>query len=138
VTHYMLLLRREQIDFPSYSPEDMQQLLAEFDRWNTAMKAQGRLIASGNLPPGKGRTLRTGPVVADGPYSEVKEAVTGFFLISADSDDEAVQVASGCPFLPRGGSVELRPVPQLEFEAAARQVIDAQMAARAGAAGKGA
>lgn len=69
MNHYVLLLRRESINFAGYSPEQMQALMAEFDAWNARMISKQRLIASANLPPNKGATIRTGPIVADGPYS---------------------------------------------------------------------
>ena len=130
MNHYVLLLRRESIDFAAYSPEQMQALMAEFDAWNARMIGKQRLIASANLPPNKGATIRTGPLVADGPYSEAKEAVTGLLLIAAPDEAEARTIASECPFLSRGGSVELRPIAQLEFEDAAGPLVDAHAAVR--------
>lgn len=130
MNHYVLLLRRESINFAGYSPEQMQALMAEFDAWNARMISKQRLIASANLPPNKGATIRTGPIVADGPYSEAKEAVTGLLLIAAGDEVEARAIASECPFLSRGGSVELRPIAQLEFEDAAGPLVDAHADAR--------
>lgn len=130
MNHYVLLLRRESINFAGYSPEQMQALMAEFDAWNARMISHQRLIASANLPPTKGATIRKGPIVADGPYSEAKEAVTGLLLIAASDDEEARAIASDCPFLSRGGSVELRPIAQLEFEDAAGPLVDAHADAR--------
>jgi hypothetical protein len=126
MNYYMLLLRSEKIDFGSYSPEDFQKIVSEFDEWNSRMTGKDQLVASGNLPTNKGKVLRSGGNVSDGPYSETKEAVTGFFLIRAGNDQEAAELAGGCPFLPRGGSVELRPVPELAFEAIAESIVDEQ------------
>ena len=130
MTHYVLLLRRESLDFAAYSPDQMQALLAEFDAWNAGMIRKRQLIASANLPVNKGATIRTGPIVTDGPYSEAREAVTGFLLIAAGDEGEARTIAAGCPFLSRGGSVELRPIAQLEFEDAAGPLVDAHADAR--------
>lgn len=135
MNHYVLLLRRESINFAGYSPEQMQALLAEFDAWNAGMIGKHRLIASANLPVGKGATIRTGPLVTDGPYSEAKEAVTGLLIIAAVDADEATAIASGCPFLTRGGSVEVRPIAQLEFEDAAGPLVEAHADARRAAKG---
>ncbi|MGE0451766.1 MAG: YciI family protein [Vicinamibacterales bacterium] len=136
MNHYVLLLRRESIDFTAYSPDQMQALLAEFDAWNAGMIGRRQLIASANLPVNKGATLRKGPIVADGPYAEAREAVTGLLLIAAEDETDARTLAAGCPFLSRGGSVELRPIAQLEFEDAAEALVeahaDARRAARAG------
>ncbi len=130
MSYYMMLLRNESIDFGAYSPEEMHKIMADFDVWNAQMIAGERLIASGSLQGGEGKTLRAGNVIADGPYGEVKEAVMGFLLIQAQDIDEATEIALGCPFLPRGGSVELRHVPQLEFEDAAGPILASHAAAR--------
>jgi hypothetical protein len=131
MNYYFLLLRNETIDFAAYSPEEMQAIIRDFDAWNAQMISQGRLIASASLQGGGGKTLRAGPVVADGPYSEAKEAVAGLLLIQAEDEAQAVALAAGCPFLPRGGSVEVRHAPQLDFEDAARPILDTHAQARA-------
>lgn len=127
---YILFLRNETIDFSSYSPEESQRIMSDFDRWNQEMIQDGLLVASGSLQGGEGRTLRPGGVVADGPYSEVKEVVTGFLIIQARDLDHASAIASHCPFLPRGGSVEVRPIPAMEFEDAAQAILNAHAQAR--------
>lgn len=137
MNYYMLFLRSETIDFASYSQEDMQKILADFDNWNAQTIRDGRLIASGNLSSGNSKTIRTGNVVTDGPYSEAKESLAGFFLIRAETEAEAQKIASGCPFLPRGGSVELRLIPKLEFEDVATPVMEELARAKAEEAGKG-
>lgn len=130
MNNYILFLRNETIDFSSYSPEESQKIMSDFDRWNTEMIQNGLLIASGSLQGGEGRTFRVGNVVTDGPYSEAKEAVAGFLVIQAENLDRACEIASGCPFLPRGGSVEVRLIPDIEFEDAAQPIMDAHANAR--------
>lgn len=130
MNNYILFLRNETIDFSSYSPEDSQKIMSEFDRWNSEMIKDDLLIASGSLQGGEGRTYRPGNLVTDGPYSEAREAVTGFLIIQAKDFDQASQLASGCPFLPRGGSVEVRPIPEMDFEDAAQVIVTAHVKAR--------
>ena len=61
-----------------------------------------------------GRVVRgKDKVVTDGPYVEAKDIVLGFIVIAADSLDEAARLASGCPIVEGGGSVEVRPVATL-------------------------
>jgi len=134
MNYYTLFLRNEAIDFASYSPEEMQRIMSDFDAWNARMIGEGQLIASASLQGGEGKTLRAG-VVTDGPYSEAKEAVAGLLIIQAADFDQAVAIAEECPFLPRGGSVELRPMGELEFEDTAQAVVEAQSRKRA--AGRG-
>lgn len=135
MNYYFLLLRNETIDFGAYTPEEMQRIMSEFDAWNTSMISAGRLIVSASLQGGGGKTLRGG-VISDGPYSEAKEAVAGLLLIRAEDYVQATEIASGCPFLVRGGSVEVREAPQVDFEEVAIGI--AEDYARARLAQKGA
>jgi len=47
--------------------------------------------------------------VIDGPYTESKDIVGGYYLIQAATGAEALAIAQRCPHLANGGSVELRP-----------------------------
>ena len=60
----------------------------------------------------RGRLLRSEGerVVVDGPFSETKEMVGGFFIVEADNYDAAAEVAKTCPHLELGGTIELRQV----------------------------
>lgn len=129
MNYYFLLLRNETIDFGAYTPEEMQRIMTEFDAWNTSMISAGRLIVSASLQGGGGKTLRGG-VISDGPYSEAKEAVAGLLLIRADDYNQAAEIASGCPFLVRGGSVEVREAPQVDFEEVAIGIAEDHARAR--------
>lgn len=48
-------------------------------------------------------------VVADGPYAETKEVLTGFFLLECTDLDHAIEVAATIPAA-WNGAVEVRPV----------------------------
>ena len=50
--------------------------------------------------------------MTDGPYAETKEQLGGFFLIEADSLDEAIAIAEQVPGT-RRGTAEIRPVVEL-------------------------
>jgi hypothetical protein len=41
---------------------------------------------------------------------EAKEVLCGYFLINAESMEDACKIAGECPGLPRGMSVEVRPI----------------------------
>jgi len=49
-------------------------------------------------------------ITTDGPYTETKEALTGFYLIEAADLDEAIRWAAKIPAAWDGGTVEVRPV----------------------------
>ena len=49
-------------------------------------------------------------MVIDGPFSESKEAIAGFFVLQTRSFDEALQIARECPGLDYGQTVEVREI----------------------------
>ena len=53
--------------------------------------------------------------MADGPFAESKDVIGGFSIIEARDLEQAAQIASGCPVLDIGGSVEVRPVMQMNL-----------------------
>ena len=48
--------------------------------------------------------------VTDGPYSESKEVLGGYYIIEAASYDNAVEHAQSCPHLEYGGTIEVRQI----------------------------
>ena len=111
--HYMLLLHDSPKDFEGISPEEMQGIIAEYSAWRAKLAREGRLIDGKKLADEGGRNLKlaNGKVsVVDGPYSEAKEILGGFFMIEAADYDEAVAISSDCPHLKYGERIELRAV----------------------------
>ena len=112
--NYMLLL----YDGPAnqdFSPDEMQNIIEKYRSWRDGLAKAGRLIGGEKLTDGEGRVLsRTnGQVrVLDGPFSETKEVIGGYFAITAADYDEAVTVARDCPHL-EYGTVELRQVDEV-------------------------
>ncbi|MNY83060.1 YCII-related domain protein [compost metagenome] len=46
--------------------------------------------------------------VINGPFVEIKESIGGLVIIKAESYEDAVEIAQGCPILEFGGNVEIR------------------------------
>lgn len=85
------------------------ELVGEYGRWASDLADAGRLVSGRHLAEG-GRRLSTG---ANGlTLSEGDQPVlaTGFFLIRADSWDEAVDLVDDCPHLAYGGEISLRQI----------------------------
>ncbi len=108
---YILLLRGINEQLENYSPEQLQQLLEEYDRWVESIRNEGRLRAAQKLRDEVRHevVLQEGKVI-DGPFAETKETVGGYFVVEYDTIQEAVQKARVCPVLTHGGSVELREI----------------------------
>jgi hypothetical protein len=83
----------------------------------TDLKERGILVAAEALQPvqtGKTVRVRQGkPLVMDGPFTETKELLAGFYLIEAPDIDAAVAIAAKIPPA-REGSIEVRPVRTLD------------------------
>lgn len=96
-----------------------EQELAEMGKYNEELVKAGIMLAGEGLhPSSKGkRILFSGNkrTVVDGPFTEAKELIAGFWLWQVKSMDEAVEWAKRCPNPTRGESVlELRPVFEAE------------------------
>lgn len=94
----------------SWSPEKMQQHMQKWFGWVDQLKAKNLYIAGEPLTPGGKTVTGAKALVTDGPFAESKELVGGFFIIKADSIEQAVEIAKDCPDLPIEGSVEVREV----------------------------
>ena len=82
------------------APPD-EKLVAAYMRYNEDMHEAGVLVASEGLSPGR-KGARVGVsagkrVVLDGPFTESKELVGGFYLIDVQSMDEAIAWALRSP-----------------------------------------
>ena len=102
-----LVLSRGQWDKDA-RPEDIQQAIDDFYVWLE------RCIAEGRMKMGQ-RLAREGKLVSkhqitDGPFAETREIVGGYWLIVADSLEEAAKLAAQNPCLAYGLSFEIRPL----------------------------
>src|ERR1700737_3808140 len=96
-----------------------QELLAAMGKFNEELVKAGVLLAADGLQPSsKGKRVRFSGekrTVIDGPFSETKELIAGFWLWQVRSMDEAVEWAKRCP----------NPFEEGESESEIRQVFEA-------------
>jgi hypothetical protein len=92
---------------------DRQSELERYVQLNRDLRAEGRLLAGEELQPVSTATtvqVRDGDtLIADGPFAETKEVLVGFYLIEADSLDDAIDWAARVPAA-HDGTIEVRPV----------------------------
>src|SRR5690349_20479375 len=90
--------------------------VAAMMKYNESLQKAGVLLALDGLhPPSMGaRVSFPGgkPVVTDGPFTEAKEVVGGYWLIQVRSREEAIEWASRCPASPNE-VIEVRQVQEL-------------------------
>ena len=108
---YMLLLRGDPAASASLSPAQMQERMAAYSAWARSLGERGKMAGGDKLTDGPGKIVRNdgkGVTVKDGPYSETREVIGGYFMIEAADDAEAVAIARECPQVSGPGSVEVR------------------------------
>jgi len=108
---YMLLLHERPELFENVSADEMQRIITRYIEWRTSL--DGTLTGGNKLRDDSGRVIepRAGRVeTRDGPFTETKEVIGGYFILRARDYDEATEIAKGCPHLLFGGRIELREI----------------------------
>jgi hypothetical protein len=109
----MILVKADKNSEAGVLPD--QKLLADMGKFNEELVKAGIMLAGEGLQPsskgarvkfsGKNRT------VIDGPFSEAKELIAGFWLWQCKSKEEAIEWVKRCPNPTSGDSeIEIRQV----------------------------
>ena len=110
---YVLIMRHED-GSKIASPEQMQIWMKQTMDWIGSISAQNKFVSGTGLPFDDARVIKTinaNKVVTNGPFGDIKETIGGFITVKADSLEEAVEFAKGCPVLQgEGNSMEVRKV----------------------------
>jgi hypothetical protein len=117
---YMLLIYTEEEAWARLSDEERAPIIQEYFALTSELREKGRYVAGAPLQPTATAStvrIRDGErVLTDGPFAETKEQLGGYFLVEADSVDEALDWAAKVPAA-RYGSIEVRPVLPIGAEA---------------------
>jgi hypothetical protein len=112
-SRFMLLLRGG-IANRDLSPRQLKSQIEKYMSWIDLLRKEGHFLAGEPLEEtGKILSGRNAEAVTDGPFIESKEAVGGYFIISAKDLNAAVEVSRACPIFRNGGTVEVRPIQQV-------------------------
>ena len=92
------------------------ELIAKMGKFNKSMSDAGVLLSMDGLhPPAKATRIAFGadkPRLIDGPFTESKELIGGYWIIQVRSKDEAVEWARRAPMLD-GDIIEVRQVQEM-------------------------
>jgi hypothetical protein len=96
-----------------------EELLAAMGEFNEEMVKAGVMLAGEGLhPSSKGARVSFGGggrTVTDGPFTETKELIAGFWLMQVDSFEDAVEWIKRCPDPhEEGGEIEIRQIFEAE------------------------
>lgn len=115
MTQYLLSVWHDRDATPEdiYPTEqEMQEAYAATGVFNEEIQASGNWVFAGGLHPVATATVVDGtgaePVITDGPFSESKEQLGGFWVIEAPDLDAALEIAARGSRACRG-KVEVRP-----------------------------
>jgi hypothetical protein len=115
MNQYLLILRADPAVFRQMSPQQMQETFNKYHGWRVRLTEAGR-VTGGHKLEDTARVLRAGGQsnemrITDGPFAESKEVIGGFFLVNADSYEDAAALCQDCPHL-EFGAIEVR---RIEF-----------------------
>lgn len=109
---YMLMLHGDDQAYRNRSPEETGSVLERHRAVSAELRRAGKYVAGERLRyREEAVTIRAREgeaVVLDGPFAEAREVLGGFYLIDADSKDEAIRWARKLP-LDEHGAIEIRP-----------------------------
>jgi hypothetical protein len=107
---FMLIFRHED-GRKVASPEQIQIWMKQTADWVGGIAAQNKFVGANGLHFDDSRVVGHNNVVTNGPFGEIKETIGGYIIVRADSVEEAVAFAKGCPVLQgEGNTVEVRRV----------------------------
>jgi hypothetical protein len=95
------------------------EMLAEMGKYNEELVNAGIMLAGEGLhPSSKGARVKfkgKGRTVVDGPFTETKELVAGFWILQCRSKEEAIEWVKRCPNpMPGESEIEIRQVFEAE------------------------
>ena len=113
---YMLLVHHDEEAFGKFSETTRKEMLAESVQLTHQLHANGQYLSASPLHEAASAAIvrvRDGKqFVTDGPFTETREQLAGYFLIEAKDLDEAIAIAARVPGA-RIGTVEVRPVKEV-------------------------
>ena len=113
---YLLLLYdnpTNRTTWMKFSPQQIQEAMGKYQAYGQKLRDKRLWIAGHKLADEPGRVVRregSQVLSTDGPYSETKEWLGGFYLIEAPNYNAAVEASRDCPHLEHGGTIEVREI----------------------------
>jgi hypothetical protein len=95
------------------SPETLQANMGKWMGWIDKLAKNDQYVSGEPLLPGGKLIKGNAKSVTDGPYTEGKEVVGGYFIINAKDMDEATALCKDYPDFEIGGSIQVRQVMKL-------------------------
>ena len=99
---------------PAASPEQMQENMGKWFAWIEKLSQDNRYVGGEALLPG-GKLLTKPRSATDGPYTEGKEVVGGYFIVNAKDYNDALALCDEYPDYELGGKIQVRQVMKIDM-----------------------
>lgn len=113
MTQYLLLIYGEDSKWSALSPDQLSAEMGAYFAYTQDLQKAGAYIGGNELHPvGAAKTVSVDAgrqKVVDGPFAETKETLGGYYLIDAETIEDALAWAAECPGA-KYGRIEVRPV----------------------------
>jgi hypothetical protein len=113
---YIVLIREPEWDSSAVTEEQWAAAMQEHGAFAQAVAAAGGQVLGGDALESSDKAVRITPardgaaaVYTDGPFTETKEVVSGYYKIGVENEEQARELAA---LVPTGGWLELFPVMQ--------------------------
>lgn len=112
-----MLIFQGEMPSGTSSPQEMQESMGKWMTWIDKLAKAGKYDSGEPLLPG-GKVIKGAhKTVTDGPFTEGKEVIGGYFIINAADYNEAIALCADYPDYERGGSVIVRQVQKMDMPA---------------------
>jgi hypothetical protein len=107
IVRFLFLIHGDRAGEAALTPDERRAIVAEHVAYAAQLRDLGVYVL-GEALTGEAATVRPGakPLVTDGPFTETKEALGGFYLVDCGSRAEAIALAGKVPLSP-GVAVEV-------------------------------
>ena len=103
MAHYIIIYHGGE------KPETPEQGAAQMEKWKAWLGALGEAVVNPGTPLGNSTMIDPAGDVS----APQGAAISGFSVVSADTQDAAIDMAKKCPFLEIGGSLEVAEMMQM-------------------------
>ena len=98
---FLFLIHGDRAGEAALTPDERRAIVAEHVAYAAQLRDLG-LYVLGEALTGEAATVRPGekPLVVDGPFTETKEALGGFYVVDCESREDAIALADRIPQSP--------------------------------------
>ena len=108
---FLLVIFDDPTEWSKVTPGEVERVMKTHHELQADLRAENKLLGCNRLTPNGAVTVRVRDgkqIVTDGPFTETKEILGGYYLIDCASRDEAVGWAKRLPLAEKRSCVEVR------------------------------